>query len=58
MGPPNAAARVASRCGGRDASAMALVCVILIHTVHALVDVVSRLEGSADGPTAGLDWRD
>jgi len=28
------------------------------HPVHALVDVVSGLEGSTDGPRAGLDWRD
>ena len=58
LGPSNAAARVASRCGGRVASAMALVCVTFIHAVHALVDVVSGSEGSADGPRSGLDRRD
>ena len=58
MGPSNATARVASHCGGRVASAMALVCVIFIHEVHALVDVVSGSESSTDSPRAGLDWRD
>ena len=37
---------------------MALVCVIFIHEVHALVDVVSGSESSIDSPRAGLDWRD